>query len=331
MSARPRSLQGRLLAGLLGAVLAVWLATAVVTWQDARHELDELLDGHLAQAAALLVAQQARAGDGDGPTLDAPQLHRYAPRVAFQVWHEGRLALRSDNAPVTPMVGAAALAEMPLQPRLDRRDGRRTHRPSDDDHDRDRDEDRDHRRARSDAGGRDGDTGRPAGRDAAGTADADGLRTGFHSVELDGAAWRVFAAQGAEQDVQVFVGEQRSSRTAILLAVLRSTLWPLALGLPLLGLVVWWVVRQGTAPLRRLERQLAQRAPHELSPLATDGLPAEMRAPVAALNGLFERIAGMVEAERRFTADAAHELRTPINPLLANALSTCPGEFPSLE
>ena len=49
-------------------------------------------------------AGQAKEGeDDDHGGLDAPQLHRYAPRVAFQVWHEGQLVLRSANAPTTPM------------------------------------------------------------------------------------------------------------------------------------------------------------------------------------------------------------------------------------
>ena len=54
------SLQGQLLTGLLAVVLLVWAVTAVTTWFDVRHELDELLDSHLAQAAALLVVQPAR-------------------------------------------------------------------------------------------------------------------------------------------------------------------------------------------------------------------------------------------------------------------------------
>jgi len=101
----PASIQGRLLLLVLGTSLAVWLATAALTWRDARHELDELLDGHLAQAAALLVAQQARDDDQD-ERVDAPSLHRYAPRVVFQVFHEGRLTMRSANAPAQPMVTA---------------------------------------------------------------------------------------------------------------------------------------------------------------------------------------------------------------------------------
>ena len=104
---RPPSLQRRLLALLLAAVVAVWVATAASTWADVQHELDELLDGHLAQAAALLVVQQAGAPHDDDHTQDAPQLHRYAPRVAFQVWHEGQLVARSANAPAAPMVQLA--------------------------------------------------------------------------------------------------------------------------------------------------------------------------------------------------------------------------------
>ena len=52
MIAAPRSLQGRLLVLVLAVVMSVWLATAALTWLDARHELDELLDGHRSQAPA---------------------------------------------------------------------------------------------------------------------------------------------------------------------------------------------------------------------------------------------------------------------------------------
>jgi two-component system sensor histidine kinase QseC len=275
MTLLPRSLQGRLLAGLLGAVLLVWVATALATWRDVRHELDELLDSHLAQAAALLVAQQARAvDDDDTPGIDAPQLHRYAPKVAFQVWHDGRLALRSAHAPAAPMIARPALSALAQAAPL---------HDKDDDHDLAAD-------ARTDPG----------------------LRTGLATVQIGGTDWRVFAAQGAERDIQVFVGEQISSRGSILWAVLRSTLWPMALALPLLALAVWWLVRQATQPLRSLSRALAQRDPRALEPVAITAPPAEMAPLLAALNRLFERITERAEAERRFTADAAHELRTPI-------------------
>jgi len=251
---RLRSLQGRLTAMVLSVVLAVWLATAVMTWIDVSDELDELLDGHLAQAAALLVVQQAQEMGDDGRGVDTPTLHRYAPKVAFQVFHEDKLTLRSANAPVTPMVE------------------RSKH-----------------------------------------------FKSGFTTVQMAGSAWRVFATYGAEDDVQVYVGEQTGSRNDILWAVLRSTLWPMALALPLLALLLWWAVYRGVAPMRLLGRALAERKPDAVQPLALNDAPSEMVPMVDALNGLFARIGLLLESERRFTADAAHELRTPIAAIRAQA------------
>jgi two-component system, OmpR family, sensor histidine kinase QseC len=252
MMKMPASLQGRLLALVLAASLAVWLGAAALSWRDAQHELDELLDSHLAQAAALLVARQAH-GDNDDERLDAPSLHRYAPRVMFQVFHEGRLALRSAQAPTEPIVSGA------------------------------------------------------------------GALQGFHTVTLQGERWRVFAARGAEQDVQVFVAEKESSRASILGAVLRSTLWPVAVALPLLALAGWWAVRLGLRPLREAARSLARRDPADLRAIEDGGAPTELRTLLGALNSLFARIAALLERERRFTGDAAHELRTPLAAVRAQA------------
>ena len=119
--------------------------------------------------------------------------------------------------------------------------------------------------------------------------------------------------------MQVFVGEQVQSRAAILWAVLRSTLWPMALALPLLALAAAWAVRRGLAPLRALGRAVAQRSPQALDPVVLLDAPSEMVPMLAALNGLFERIDELMASERRFTADAAHELRTPIAAIRAQA------------
>ncbi len=256
MRLRPASLQGRLLGAVLGLVTLVWAAAALATWRDASHELDELLDGHLAQAAAVLIVQQMHEIEegGSGHALEAPSLHRYAPRVAFQVWHEGTLVMRSAVAPVTPMGKLATPHEQ-------------------------------------------------------------GLRT----VEIDGAAWRVFAAHGVARDVQVFVGEHIEARREILRALLRGTLWPMLVALPVLALVAWWAVRHGLEPLRQMGRALARRRPEALQPVVLKDTPLEMQPMTEALNHLFGRIATLLEAERRFTADAAHELRTPLAALRTQA------------
>jgi two-component system sensor histidine kinase QseC len=254
MNEAPYSLQRRLLVLVLGVVTTVWLATVVLTWLDVRHELDELLDGHLAQAAAILVVQQGQELEEDSHGIDAPSLHRYAPKVAFQVFHEGRLAMRSANAPQLPMVG--------------------TH------HD---------------------------------------FKDGFHSIQIDGTTWRIFSAYGSERDVQVYVGEKTESRASILWAVLRGTLLPMAFALPLLALTLWWAIHRSLAPLRQLGGALSRRKPDALEPMVVAGAPVEITPMVDALNSLFERIATLLESERRFTADASHELRTPIAAIRAQA------------
>jgi two-component system sensor histidine kinase QseC len=248
-----RSLQARVLALALAAVSAAWIAAAVFTWREAQRELDELLDGHLAQAAALLVVQQAHEIDDDERS-EAPTLHRYAPKVAFQVWHKGELVARSANAPTQPM------AEQ---------------------------------------------------------------RSGFASPTIDGERWRVFAARGAKQRTQIYVGEQLASRESILAALLRGLVAPMLLALPVIALLLWWAVRRGLLPLRRLSAAIAAREPRALQPIppeaSGDGMPSEIAPLVEALNGLFARIAELLESERRFTADAAHELRTPIAAIRAQA------------
>ncbi|WP_198320949.1 ATP-binding protein [Azohydromonas aeria] len=246
-----RSLQARLLALVIGLVAAVWLVAAVLAWSDVHRVLDELLDAHLAQAAGLLVAQAHDADDDDA--VDLPTLHRYAPRVAFQVWSGDELWQRSAEAPVTPMGGARFVP-------------------------------------------------------------------GFSNRDFDGARWRVFSTEGAVEGVRVYVAERERGRDDILWTLLRGMLWPLALALPLLVAGAWWAVRRGMAPLREIGAAIAARDPRAPQPLRPrQAPPSEMAPMLAALNGLFERIAQLMDAERRFTADAAHELRTPIAAIRAQA------------
>jgi two-component system sensor histidine kinase QseC len=237
------TLQSRLLVTVLGLMAAVWLAVAASIWYDTGHELDELLDAHLAQAAALLATQRLDDLEGDN-FPPPPNLHKYQSRVAIQVWHAGHLMVRSTNAPDVPLA----------------------------------------------------DHGKP----------------GLTNQEVDGQAWRVLTTAGNEPHVMIHVGELAAARKHILLASLRSVIWPMLLALPLLALGIWWAVRGAVRPLRQLGQAVAARRPESLAPLSSTAVPPEVAPLVDALNGLFERMAALLESERRFTADAAHELRTPI-------------------
>jgi two-component system sensor histidine kinase QseC len=131
--------------------------------------------------------------------------------------------------------------------------------------------------------------------------------------------WRVIKLHSGRLDLTVLVGEKLESRRAIMWALMRSLLGPLLIALPLFGLGLWWSIRRGLAPLRALRQTLEQRAPHTVEPVPATGMPRELEPLVQTLNGLLARIGRMVQLERRFTSDAAHELRTPIAAIRAQA------------
>ncbi len=245
------SLQQRLITRTLGGVLVVWVVTAAFVWFEAQHEVDELLDAHLAQSAALLVVQQNATPDDDEPLLEAPTLHKYAHRVAYQVFDEDRLVMHSPNVAHTPMAQH---------------------------------------------------------------------KQGFETLTLvDGKSWRVFAAPGRDSDVQIYVAERIDSRDEILRAVMLGFLPPLTIALPLLLIGLWWNVRTGLQPLQRLRQVLLKRDTQTLDPVRLPETPQEVQPLLDALNDLLQRLALRIETERRFTADAAHELRTPIAAIRAQA------------
>jgi len=99
----------------------------------------------------------------------------------------------------------------------------------------------------------------------------------------------------------------------------KRMLMPGLFGLPLLGLWVWFATRRGLAPIDAVTRQVASRAPDHLEALAPAAAPVEIRPLVEALNTLFGRVGQALDNERRFTADAAHELRTPLAALATQA------------
>ncbi|MBP7412551.1 MAG: ATP-binding protein [Simplicispira sp.] len=140
----------------------------------------------------------------------------------------------------------------------------------------------------------------------------DRRKRGFTNSEVEDQEWRVFVTPGRKGDVRILVGERQSMRDEIVMASVSSMWEPMAWALPLLALGIWWAVRGSVRPLRQLGQAVATRQPQSLAPLDTAGVPPEVLPLVTALNGLFERMAQLLASEQQFTADAAHELRTPI-------------------
>jgi two-component system sensor histidine kinase QseC len=131
--------------------------------------------------------------------------------------------------------------------------------------------------------------------------------------------WRYYLQWNADGTVRVIVGENNHVREDLISHTLTQLLLPALLGLPILGAWVWLAIRQGLRPLNVVADQIAVREPEHLDALEPATAPEEIRPLIESINHLFARVEQTLESEKRFTADAAHELRTPLAALAAQA------------
>jgi two-component system sensor histidine kinase QseC len=134
---------------------------------------------------------------------------------------------------------------------------------------------------------------------------------GFRTETFDGTQWRLFTLHGTS-GILVRLGERYDTRRDITRSLLLEHGVPLILGLPLLAVLLGFAVQQGLQPLRHLTRLLAARSPGNRQPVVLKDAATELRPLVDTLNLQFERLEDALERERRFNADVAHELRTPL-------------------
>ncbi|MFO1216881.1 MAG: ATP-binding protein [Burkholderiaceae bacterium] len=281
------SIGRRLVLALAVVSAGYWVVMAAWTLRDSTDTINEIFDAHLAHTALALLrvtdpddadttsvppATPQPAGLSDAfallphlPQRMAQVGHSVAPEVAgslhamqedyerelrYQVFAgDGKLLLRSANAPDTPMTRADGF--------------------SDD----------------ADA------TGRP---------------------------WRHFGVWDRHRDFRVLVSEAHDLRSGLVRRLAAQAVTPHALGLPVLLLLVWATIRRGLDPLGALTREIRSRRAQDLKPLEAEAAPQEVRPLVASLNALLARVTQTLDSERRFTADAAHELRTPLAAMQAH-------------
>ena len=138
------------------------------------------------------------------------------------------------------------------------------------------------------------------------------LPAGYHDVLLDGHAWRLFLLEDSEDGLWILLSERGDVRGELVGKIARRSLLPDLIGLPLLALLIWLAVGWGLRPLARMAQLLKSRDPHNLAPLLLAPLPQELEPVAASLNRLLQQVNQLLEREKRFIADAAHELRTPL-------------------
>lgn len=248
------SLRRRLVWLLTSAVAAIWLLSALLVYQRAHHEADELLDSQLTQVAETLLAIVA----GGEVEHFVKELHEHAGRnpvpIAFEVWH-------SEHGAMQRLVTSPGHAKF-----------------------------------------------------------AADMTTGFSEHPHQGARWRFYAVQDDDAEYRVVVGQAHAAREKLAREIGLSLLIPAALALPLMALAVWWVVGRTLRPVNAVARQVGSLDAQALAPLdESTPLPDEIAPLRVALNALIQRVAEAFENERRFTADAAHELRTPLAALKIQA------------
>lgn len=144
------------------------------------------------------------------------------------------------------------------------------------------------------------------------------LVAGFGDVVIDGEHWRTFSLR-SPGGRWYQSGELAGIRAEIAEEIAFGTMLPLLVALPLLALFVWLAVGWACGSLRRVSDAVDQRVPERMTPIALSRVPREIAAIIGAVNGLLARLHDALSREKRFTADAAHELRTPIAALKLHA------------
>jgi two-component system OmpR family sensor kinase len=147
-------------------------------------------------------------------------------------------------------------------------------------------------------------------------APGDTTTLGFVDVGSTDAAgpWRRFTMR-SPRGILVEVSQRVKTREEMAFAMATGTTWPIFALAPLVLVGVWWVVHRGVAPVRRIGRSLATRAPDDPSALEQRDVPSEVAPLVDEINRLIARVGGLIASQRRFVADAAHELRSPLTAL----------------
>jgi two-component system sensor histidine kinase QseC len=287
---RPFSLSQRLLLVLGTVSFLYWSVIATLTTQDNITEVNELYDAHLARTAKAFL-QFMDPDDNEAGALPAT-LPSDAIEQLFDQWPDlpGRPAVgKQPFKNQHPQENSAALAEWQplaskraqygkaLRYQLWRDDGSLMFRSDN----------------------------APATvmTERAGLSD---------STDREGKLWRHYRVHDKGHGVHVIVSEPHDLRDKLVRSIVMSAAAPLAFGLPVLFFLLWFSIRKGLHPLALLSLEIAKRRADNLTLLDEQGVPVEVKPIVLALNSLLQRMAKTLDNERRFTDDAAHELRTPL-------------------
>ncbi len=137
-------------------------------------------------------------------------------------------------------------------------------------------------------------------------------KKGFSDKLINNELWRVYTDYDKEKKIKLILAERYNFRQGVEARIIRDSVFIFLATYPVLGLLIWIIVGRGFVSLNRLARALSYREPARLEPFYFHNVPVEIQPLINELNHLFERLKSAFEREKRFAADAAHELRTPL-------------------
>ncbi|WP_041067887.1 histidine kinase dimerization/phospho-acceptor domain-containing protein [Thiolapillus brandeum] len=132
----------------------------------------------------------------------------------------------------------------------------------------------------------------------------------LRSIQYDGAEWRV--AEVHEDGLHLHIAQREDLRVYLVKEIGMKLMEKQLIAIPVIVFVLWLGIRRGLRPMSRLSEQIASRKPDNLKPVKLDQVPVEIMPLVESINTLLQRLQVSLESERRFTSDAAHELRSPL-------------------
>lgn len=146
-----------------------------------------------------------------------------------------------------------------------------------------------------------------------GTTPITAFEEGYRDENFGDYRWRVFGRLDEAQGRWIFVAERIDIRTELADSLVLRAVVPVVVSLPIIALIVWLVVGNGLSLIKKLAVELRNKKADDLSRLTTSNPPVELAPVVDAINDLLRRLNDSVVRERRFSSDAAHELRTPLS------------------
>jgi len=136
---------------------------------------------------------------------------------------------------------------------------------------------------------------------------------GYHDVNFAGYRWRALVIQDPDDQHWVMAAQRYDVRYQLAESVILEAVIPTVLSIPLAGILIWFIIGYGLRPIAQLAKEVQSREASDLSSVELENVPKELAPLTRSTNELLRRLQSSFAREKRFAADTAHELRTPIS------------------